>query len=85
MPAAGTINGCAVRLFECADELVLVEGVENGIAYTQLFSLPTWAALSANGIVTFVPLLTISRLVIAVLRKAARKLSPRRTAAPRAP
>ena len=57
-------TGAAVRLFECADNLGIAEGIETAIAAHELFGLPTWATISSRIMESFSPPAGIRRLVI---------------------
>jgi putative DNA primase/helicase len=55
LPVVNTINGAAVRLYDPIDgRLGFAEGIANAMAARQLFGVPTWASLSANGMKTAV-------------------------------
>ena len=64
MPPVKTISGAAVRLFEPTSELGISEGIETAIAAYEHFNIPTWAAISANGMETFQPPAGLQRLRI---------------------
>ncbi|MDO4640782.1 MAG: toprim domain-containing protein [Neisseria sp.] len=51
----GSLIGNAVQLFPIDQQgrLIVAEGIETAIAAHELFGLPAWACLSANGLKTF--------------------------------
>ncbi len=46
----GNTRGGAIRLFEAGAVLAVAEGIETALAYHLLTGLPTWAAVSAQGL-----------------------------------
>jgi putative DNA primase/helicase len=60
----GDLNGAAVRLLEVDDDMGVAEGIETALAAYEIFGVPTWAALTANGIRGFVPPSSVRRLHI---------------------
>jgi putative DNA primase/helicase len=62
----GPIRGAAVRLGDAVDGRLLIgEGIETSLAAAQLFDIPAWAALSANGIATIDLMPEIRHVIIA--------------------
>lgn len=47
--------GSAVRLFEPQPALGIAEGIETALCASALFGIPTWAAVSANGLEKWAP------------------------------
>jgi putative DNA primase/helicase len=55
MSPVRTVNGATIRLFSTDSHIGLAEGIETAIAAHQIFNIPVWAAISANGVKTFEP------------------------------
>lgn len=53
LPPSRPIAGGAVRLFGYANKLGIAEGIETAMAATQLFDIPTWAALNSHNLASF--------------------------------
>jgi putative DNA primase/helicase len=64
MPPVDTITGAAIRLFHPADELGIAEGVETALAAFELFHVPVWSVLCADGMKHFEPPATVQRLIV---------------------
>lgn len=53
MPAPeGRISGCAVRLYDADNEVILAEGIETALALHHALGKPAWATVSAHGLKT---------------------------------
>jgi hypothetical protein len=63
----GAVRGGSIRLLPFNPDLALLlsEGVESGLAATQLFGLPSWSAVCAGGLRTVVLPPDVSRVIIA--------------------
>jgi putative DNA primase/helicase len=64
MPAVDTVKGASVRLFAPAAEIGIAEGIETAISAYELFGTPTWAAISATGVETFQPPVSVTKVII---------------------
>jgi putative DNA primase/helicase len=49
----GIAKGSAVQLFPCSTHLGIAEGIETALSAHEIFEMPVWAALSANGVRDF--------------------------------
>ncbi|TCK87337.1 toprim domain-containing protein [Paraburkholderia sp. BL9I2N2] len=61
---AGTIRTGAIRLAPVSPRLGIAEGIETALAASVLFGVPTWAAISANGMQQWEPPKEVREVVI---------------------
>lgn len=64
MMAGAMPEGACVRLSGPVAELCIAEGIETAMACERLFETPCWAAISANGLATWVPPAGLESLTI---------------------
>jgi putative DNA primase/helicase len=66
MPPITPISGAAIRLFEPVDAtLAIAEGIENALAFSIATNIPSWAAISANGMERIILPAIVKNVVIA--------------------
>lgn len=58
------ITGGAIRLSPAGECLGIAEGIETAMAASELFSVPVWSCINANGVETFAPPPGTNRLII---------------------
>lgn len=63
--ALGPIAGGAVRLAPADDKVILVEGIEDGLALSQMTGVPSWAVLGVAGFTNIKLPDTIKRVLVA--------------------
>lgn len=64
MPPVRPLAGGAIRLFEAGDALGIAEGIETAAACHAMFGVPTWSAMNANMLESFVPPEHVSELFV---------------------
>ena len=61
---AGSLSGCAIRLYEHNGRLAVCEGIETALAVREASGLPVWACLSAIGLQSLVLPTNLAELFI---------------------
>ena len=61
---ARPLSGAAIRLTAVSEVLGIAEGVETALAASELFEVPVWSCVSAQGIESFLPPAGVRELVI---------------------
>lgn len=56
--------GSAVRLYIPSEKLGIAEGIETAISAAKAFNVPVWAALSANGLASWMPPSGVKEVII---------------------
>lgn len=66
MPALGKLSGSAIRLFppDESGTIGIAEGIETAIACTEMFNIPTWAAVSSSLMEGFVPPAEVKEVMV---------------------
>lgn len=64
MKPARPSKGGAVQLWPAGEKLGIAEGIETAIAAHQLFGIPVWSVISANGMAEFQPPAGVREVVI---------------------
>lgn len=64
MQAIRPVMGSAVRLHSAGAVLGVAEGIETALSVHEMFSVPVWATISADGMAGFVWPSTVERLII---------------------
>ena len=58
------LSGAAIRLTAVSEVLGIAEGLETALAASELFEVPVWSCVSAQGIESFEPPAGVNEIVI---------------------
>lgn len=62
---AGTaLNGSSIKLGQAGEEVGIAEGIETALAASRKFSMPVWAAISANLMEQWTPPAGVKRVIV---------------------